>query len=136
MFYDLPTSVSARFYLVFPRTVRSEKAAQQNISTDLVRLDVLGRGASGLVYKSLHLGTLTMVAVKVIPVFESDKRAFQPPPTTPPLLLPPRRNYHHHHHHHRYTITTTIVIIIIITPAAATAKVAVHLLDRPPVRFV
>lgn len=33
-----------------------------------------GRGASGCVYKAVHMPTLRLVAVKVIPVFEQDKR--------------------------------------------------------------
>lgn len=41
---------------------------------NLVKISVLGQGASGKVYKAVHIGRLKLVAVKVIPVFESDKR--------------------------------------------------------------
>ena len=44
------------------------------LKTRLLRLDMLGRGASGSVYKAIHLPTLRVVAVKVIPVFDAAKR--------------------------------------------------------------
>eukprot|EP00750_Incisomonas_marina_P026402 INCI5904.1.p1 GENE.INCI5904.1~~INCI5904.1.p1 ORF type:complete len:866 (-),score=169.27 INCI5904.1:1844-4441(-) len=44
------------------------------LQTRLLRLDMLGRGASGSVYKAIHLPTLRLVAVKVIPVYEAAKR--------------------------------------------------------------
>ena len=40
---------------------------------DLLRLEILGRGASGVVYKAIHVTTLRVVAVKQIPVYEHDK---------------------------------------------------------------
>ncbi|DBA02435.1 TPA: hypothetical protein N0F65_008649 [Lagenidium giganteum] len=40
----------------------------------LVKMGILGRGASGVVHKALHVPSLLLVAVKVIPVFENDKR--------------------------------------------------------------
>ncbi|ETW10412.1 STE/STE7 protein kinase [Aphanomyces invadans] len=40
----------------------------------LIKLGVLGKGASGVVHKALHVPSLLLVAVKVIPVFENDKR--------------------------------------------------------------
>jgi len=40
----------------------------------LVFLQKLGQGASGIVYKALDLVTLTIVAVKTIPVFDKTKR--------------------------------------------------------------
>jgi len=44
------------------------------ISRDLVKLSVLGKGASGSVYKALHIPTLRLCAVKEIAVFEAEKR--------------------------------------------------------------
>ncbi|TYZ56942.1 hypothetical protein PybrP1_003195 [[Pythium] brassicae (nom. inval.)] len=45
-----------------------------NAKKYLVKLGVLGRGASGVVHKALHVPSLLLVAVKVIPVFENEKR--------------------------------------------------------------
>lgn len=45
-----------------------------NAKKHLVKLGVLGRGASGVVHKALHVPSLLLVAVKVIPVFEIEKR--------------------------------------------------------------
>jgi serine/threonine protein kinase len=39
-----------------------------------VRIDVLGQGASGTVYKMVHVPTLTLVAAKMIPIFDAEKR--------------------------------------------------------------
>ncbi|KAF4037602.1 Protein kinase domain [Phytophthora infestans] len=47
---------------------------QQHTKKHLVKLGVLGRGASGVVHKALHVPSLMLVAVKVIPVFEYEKR--------------------------------------------------------------
>ncbi|ETL97994.1 STE/STE7 protein kinase [Phytophthora nicotianae] len=47
---------------------------QQHTKKHLVKLGVLGRGASGVVHKALHVPSLMLVAVKVIPVFEHEKR--------------------------------------------------------------
>ena len=41
---------------------------------DLLRLGYLGRGAGGMVYKALHLPTLRLCAVKVVPVHDSKHR--------------------------------------------------------------
>jgi hypothetical protein len=41
---------------------------------DLLRLGYLGRGAGGVVYKALHLPTLRICAVKVVPVHDSKHR--------------------------------------------------------------
>lgn len=41
----------------------------------LVLLNRVGKGASGVVYKALHRYTLRLVAVKVVPVFDDNKRA-------------------------------------------------------------
>jgi serine/threonine protein kinase len=46
----------------------------KNIKQEMLKLCVLGRGASGIVYKSLHLPTMRIVAVKNIPVYETEKR--------------------------------------------------------------
>jgi len=46
----------------------------KNIRAEMLKLCVLGRGAGGIVYKSLHMPTMRIVAVKNIPVYESDKR--------------------------------------------------------------
>ena len=45
-----------------------------HLQKDLIKLGALGRGASGVVYKALHAPTLTLVAVKDIPVYEQEKR--------------------------------------------------------------
>ena len=41
---------------------------------ELLRLCVLGKGASGIVYKAVHVPTLRLVAIKKIPVFDQEKR--------------------------------------------------------------
>ena len=41
---------------------------------DLLRLGYLGRGAGGVVYKALHLPTLRLCAIKVVPVHDSKHR--------------------------------------------------------------
>ena len=46
----------------------------KNIRAEMLKLCVLGRGAGGIVYKSLT-PTMRIVAVKNIPVYESDKKA-------------------------------------------------------------
>jgi len=43
-------------------------------AADMVPLAVLGRGASGIVRKALHVPTLTLVALKEISVFDEEKR--------------------------------------------------------------
>lgn len=45
-----------------------------DLGLELVRLSVLGKGASGTVYRSLYLPTLDLVAVKVIDVGQETKR--------------------------------------------------------------
>lgn len=51
-----------------------EMKDHRNLQERILRLDVLGKGAGGVVYKAIDLLTLHLVALKVIPVFESDKR--------------------------------------------------------------
>jgi len=46
----------------------------EQIKRDLLKLSTLGRGASGSVYKSVHVPTLRLCAVKEIPVYETEKR--------------------------------------------------------------
>ncbi|OQR82905.1 serine/threonine protein kinase [Achlya hypogyna] len=46
----------------------------RHMKKQLVKLGVLGKGASGVVHKALHVPSLLLVAVKVIPVFENEKR--------------------------------------------------------------
>ena len=41
---------------------------------ELLRLCVLGKGASGIVYKAVHIPTLRLVAIKKIAVFDEEKR--------------------------------------------------------------
>ncbi|KAL4106005.1 hypothetical protein PRIC1_004059 [Phytophthora ramorum] len=58
-----------------PSSTQSDKRQQpSNTKKHLVKLGVLGRGASGVVHKALHVPSLMLVAVKVIPVFEHEKR--------------------------------------------------------------
>jgi hypothetical protein len=45
-----------------------------NTKKHLIKLGILGRGASGVVHKALHVPSLLLVACKVIPVFENEKR--------------------------------------------------------------
>jgi len=47
---------------------------QGRLQHDLIPLCVLGRGASSTVYKALHIPSLEMVAQKVMPIDDSDKR--------------------------------------------------------------
>ena len=47
----------------------------ENMKTDLLTLSTLGKGASGVVLKAIHVPTMRLVAVKNIPVFDSGKRA-------------------------------------------------------------
>ncbi|GMF47273.1 unnamed protein product [Phytophthora fragariaefolia] len=51
-----------------------QRQQPSNTKKHLVKLGVLGRGASGVVHKALHVPSLMLVAVKVIPVFEHEKR--------------------------------------------------------------
>ncbi|KAG6602808.1 STE/STE7 protein kinase [Phytophthora cinnamomi] len=56
-------------------STQSDRRQQpSNTKKHLVKLGVLGRGASGVVHKALHVPSLMLVAVKVIPVFEHEKR--------------------------------------------------------------
>ncbi|KAL3667047.1 hypothetical protein V7S43_007990 [Phytophthora oleae] len=58
-----------------PSSTQSDRRQQpSNTKKHLVKLGVLGRGASGVVHKALHVPSLMLVAVKVIPVFEHEKR--------------------------------------------------------------
>jgi hypothetical protein len=58
-----------------PSSAQSDRRQQpSNTKKHLVKLGVLGRGASGIVHKALHVPSLMLVAVKVIPVFEHEKR--------------------------------------------------------------
>jgi serine/threonine protein kinase len=41
-------------------------ASSANLQDDFVRIGVLGKGSSGVVYKALHIPTLTLVAQKVL----------------------------------------------------------------------
>jgi serine/threonine protein kinase len=52
----------------------SSDPSGMNMKNDLIKLCVLGRGASGVVYKAVHIPTLRIVGIKTIPVFEQDKR--------------------------------------------------------------
>ena len=47
---------------------------KKNLTRELIKLSVLGRGASGVVYKGVHVPTMRLVAIKTIPVFDHDKR--------------------------------------------------------------
>eukprot|EP01029_Cantina_marsupialis_P002339 TRINITY_DN1215_c0_g2_i1.p1 TRINITY_DN1215_c0_g2~~TRINITY_DN1215_c0_g2_i1.p1 ORF type:complete len:661 (-),score=214.10 TRINITY_DN1215_c0_g2_i1:233-2215(-) len=53
---------------------RESDRASMGLKNDLLSLSVLGRGASGVVYKMIHRPSLKTVAVKKIPVFEQGKR--------------------------------------------------------------
>ncbi|KAG7382371.1 Mitogen-activated protein kinase kinase 5 [Phytophthora pseudosyringae] len=55
-------------------TASGRRPQPSNTKKHLVKLGVLGRGASGVVHKALHVPSLMLVAVKVIPVFEHEKR--------------------------------------------------------------
>ncbi|KAL7686154.1 putative protein kinase [Plasmopara halstedii] len=57
-----------------PSTLSDRPQQPSNTKKHLVKLGILGRGASGVVHKALHVPSLMLVAVKVIPVFEYDKR--------------------------------------------------------------
>ncbi|RLN78414.1 hypothetical protein BBJ28_00012541 [Nothophytophthora sp. Chile5] len=57
-----------------PSSQSGEQLQPSNTKKHLVKLGVLGRGASGVVHKALHVPSLLLVAVKVIPVFEHEKR--------------------------------------------------------------
>jgi hypothetical protein len=50
-------------------------SANSGLKDELLMLCTLGQGASGIVYKSLHLPTFRIVAIKTIPVFDANKRA-------------------------------------------------------------
>ncbi|OQR95351.1 Voltage-gated Ion Channel (VIC) Superfamily [Thraustotheca clavata] len=49
-------------------------SSPRNMKKQLIKLGVLGKGASGVVHKALHVPSLLLVAIKVIPVFENEKR--------------------------------------------------------------
>lgn len=57
-----------------PDRSKSNQKTPLDAKKHLVKLGVLGRGASGVVHKALHVPSLLLVAVKVIPVFENEKR--------------------------------------------------------------
>lgn len=46
----------------------------RNVRETLVKIDQIGRGASGVVHRALHVPSMRLVAVKEIPVFEQEKR--------------------------------------------------------------
>ena len=46
----------------------------ENMKQNLLMLSTLGQGASGVVYKAIHVPTMRLVAVKSIPVFDASKR--------------------------------------------------------------
>ena len=50
------------------------RVSSASAEDDLLRLGYLGRGAGGVVYKALHLPTLRICAVKVVPVHDSKHR--------------------------------------------------------------
>jgi len=68
----------------------------QNFKDACVRVAVLGQGASGTVYKMVHVPTLTLVACKMIPLYDTNKRhltamelkalAFNKAPFVPKLI--------------------------------------------------
>jgi serine/threonine protein kinase len=53
---------------------RDGVASSGSAEDDLLRLGYLGRGAGGVVYKALHLPTLRLCAVKVVPVHDRQHR--------------------------------------------------------------
>jgi hypothetical protein len=63
--------VCSRVVLFCFDRVRVSSASAED---DLLRLGYLGRGAGGVVYKALHLPTLRICAVKVVPVHDSKHR--------------------------------------------------------------
>ena len=58
-----------------PAAARKKAAARLGGGAEaLCQLTLLGRGASSVVYKALHVPSLRMVAQKVIPVYDDEKR--------------------------------------------------------------
>lgn len=55
------------------RTPEQSHSAR-NVRETLVKIDQIGRGASGVVHRALHVPSMRLVAVKEIPVFEQEKR--------------------------------------------------------------
>lgn len=53
---------------VFEEGISSPDTAFLHLKTDLVRVKEVGRGASGVVYKAVHVPTLNVVAVKDVSV--------------------------------------------------------------------
>ncbi|CAM9535021.1 unnamed protein product [Chrysoparadoxa australica] len=52
----------------------SSLGSEEDAQNSLIQLELLGRGGSGVVHKALHVPSLTLVAQKVIPVFDDKKR--------------------------------------------------------------
>ena len=50
------------------------KQSGASVHDAMAKLGVLGHGASSVVHKALHVPTLRLVAEKVIPVFDEEKR--------------------------------------------------------------
>ena len=51
-----------------------KKGRNDNDVPHWIKLNALGKGASGIVYKGLHANTVRIVAIKEIPIFDASKR--------------------------------------------------------------
>ncbi|KAF0687236.1 Aste57867_20998 [Aphanomyces stellatus] len=60
--------------LVSEAGIASPDASCLHLQENVVRVREVGRGASGIVYKAVHLPTLKVVAIKEIPVYGTNQR--------------------------------------------------------------
>ena len=72
---DVPAGLPWPYVCPCARVPVGWRTTQVRMRDQLVKLSVLGQGASGKVYKAVHMGELKLVAAKVIPVFDPEKRA-------------------------------------------------------------
>jgi len=74
-----PCSPGARISIESKTTDSSSRmlsfGSTQFRSEELVKLERVGRGASGVVHRAVHFSSFNMVALKCVPVFDDEKRA-------------------------------------------------------------
>ena len=65
---------AARVSIAAAASAPAAAAAPGNLRDEMIRVSVLGQGASGKVYKAIHVPTMQLLAAKVIPAFDAEKR--------------------------------------------------------------
>lgn len=69
-----PSDLRGRSRIDRGLSARESHTSTHTIRKQFLKLSVLGRGASGVVHKAIHLPSLMLVAIKDIPVYECAKR--------------------------------------------------------------